>query len=82
MLPPCKGRRNFEQCKMITDKLNQKDNTVGLLLNDPSLYNNLNATTANAASLLEDLKSHPNDTSISPYSARKISKDGRYIDFV
>ena len=45
--------------KMITDKLNQKDNTVGLLLNDPSLYNNLNATTANAASLLEDLKSHP-----------------------
>ena len=36
--------------KMITDKLNQKDNTVGLLLNDPSLYNNLNATTANAAS--------------------------------
>ena len=27
--------------KMITDKLNQKDNTVGLLLNDPSLYNNL-----------------------------------------
>lgn len=45
--------------KMITDKLNQKDNTVGLLLNDPSLYNNLNTTTANAASLLEDLKSHP-----------------------
>ena len=45
--------------KMITDKLNQKDNTVGLLLNDPSLYNNLNATTANAVSLLEDLKSHP-----------------------
>lgn len=45
--------------KMITDKLTQKDNTVGLLLNDPSLYNNLNATTANAASLLEDLKLHP-----------------------
>lgn len=45
--------------KTLTDKLNQKDNTVGLLLNDPSLYNNLNATTANAASLLEDLKSHP-----------------------
>lgn len=51
-----KGRRNFEQCKNVTDKLNQKDNTVGLLLNDPSLYNNLNATTANAASLLEDLE--------------------------
>lgn len=45
--------------KMITDQLGRKDNTIGLLLNDPSLYNNLNTTTANAASLLEDLKSHP-----------------------
>ena len=45
--------------KMITDKLGRKDNTVGLLLNDTSLYNNLNATTANAASLLEDLRLHP-----------------------
>jgi len=40
--------------KMVTEKLNSKDNTV-----DPQLYNNLNATTANAASLLEDLKEHP-----------------------
>ena len=45
--------------KMITDKLGRKDNTVGLLLNDTSLYKNLNATTANAASLLEDLRLHP-----------------------
>ncbi|MDR0940248.1 MAG: MlaD family protein [Mediterranea sp.] len=45
--------------KMLTDKLNNKDNTLGLLFNDPGLYNNLNATTANAASLLEDLKAHP-----------------------
>ena len=45
--------------KMVTEKLNSKNNTVGLLLNDPQLYNNLNATTANAASLLEDLKEHP-----------------------
>ena len=45
--------------KMITDRLGRKDNTVGLLLNDPTLYNNLNATTANAASLLEDLRLHP-----------------------
>ena len=45
--------------KIDTEKLNSKDNTVGLLLNDPQLYNNLNATTANAASLLEDLKEHP-----------------------
>ena len=45
--------------KMVTEKLNSKDNTVGLLLNDPQFYNNLNATTANAASLREDLKEHP-----------------------
>lgn len=45
--------------KQLTDRLTSKDNTVGLLLNDPALYNNLNATTANAASLLEDLRLHP-----------------------
>lgn len=45
--------------KMLTEKLNSKDNTVGLLLNDPQLYNNLNQTTINAANLLEDLKEHP-----------------------
>jgi len=43
----------------LTNKLNSKDNTVGLLFNDPTLYNNLSATTANAASLLEDLQAHP-----------------------
>ncbi len=44
---------------LLTDKLNSKDNSLGLLMNDTGLYNNLNATTANAASLLEDLKAHP-----------------------
>ena len=45
--------------KALTDQLNSKEGTIGLLLNDPALYNNLSATTANAASLLEDLKAHP-----------------------
>lgn len=45
--------------KMITEKLNSKDNTFGLLLNDPALYDNLNATTENAASLLKNLKEEP-----------------------
>lgn len=49
----------IDNAKMITDKLNSKDNTIGLLLNDPQLYDNLNATTINAASLLEDLKANP-----------------------
>lgn len=45
--------------KQLTDKLNRKDNTVGLMLNDPAFYNNLNATAANAATLLDDLRTHP-----------------------
>ncbi len=45
--------------RMVTERLTRSDNSVGLLLNDPALYNNLTATTANAANLLEDLKAHP-----------------------
>lgn len=45
--------------KLITEKLNRDDNTMGALLNNPDLYNNLNATTENAASLLKDLKENP-----------------------
>lgn len=47
---------NFQ---LITDKLNRRDNTMGLLLNDPSVYQNLDATTHAAAAFLRDLKSHP-----------------------
>lgn len=45
--------------KALTDKLNSNNNTLGLLFNDSALYNNLNSTAANAASLLEDLRLHP-----------------------
>lgn len=49
----------LKNVRQLTDKLNSNDNTLGKLLNDPSVYDNLNATTSNAASLLEDLKAHP-----------------------
>lgn len=42
-----------------TTKLNAKDNTLGLLLNDTLLYNNLNKTVVNASDLLIDLKQNP-----------------------
>lgn len=45
--------------KQITDNLTNTKGTVGLLLNDPTLYQNLTETTQNAANLLEDLKAHP-----------------------
>ena len=45
--------------QLLTDKLNRKDNSMGLLFNDPSFYNNLSTTAANAASLLQDLQEHP-----------------------
>lgn len=45
--------------QMLTSKLNRKDNSLGLLFNDATLYNNLSSTTANTSLLLEDLKSNP-----------------------
>ena len=54
-----KVNETLANVQQITSKLERKDNTVGLLLNDPSLYNNLNQTAANAASLLDDLQNHP-----------------------
>ncbi len=49
----------LQNVRMLTDKLNRKDNSLGLLMNDESFYNNLNSTAANAASLLKDLQEHP-----------------------
>lgn len=43
----------------LTDKLNKGEGTLGLLMNDASLYNNLNATMQSADSLLVNLRQHP-----------------------
>jgi phospholipid/cholesterol/gamma-HCH transport system substrate-binding protein len=48
--------RNVEQ---MTAKLNSNEGTLGLLMRDPGLYNNLNATMMHADSLMIDLKQHP-----------------------
>lgn len=42
-----------------TTKLNDKDNSLGLLLNDTSLYKNLNRTVLSASDLLIDFKQNP-----------------------
>ncbi|MBQ3698580.1 MAG: MCE family protein [Prevotella sp.] len=43
----------------MTRKLNSTEGTLGLLMRDPSLYHHLNATVADADSLLIDLRYHP-----------------------
>jgi phospholipid/cholesterol/gamma-HCH transport system substrate-binding protein len=45
--------------KQMTNKLNSKDNSMGLLLNDRSFYDNLNSTADNASKLLLDLRENP-----------------------
>ena len=42
-----------------TEQLNNNQGTLGLLMRDPSLYNNLTSTMRSADSLLFDLKAHP-----------------------
>ena len=49
----------IDQLQLMTTKLNAKDNSLGLLMNDSSLYNNLNRTVNNASDLLIDLKMNP-----------------------
>ncbi|MDH6342308.1 phospholipid/cholesterol/gamma-HCH transport system substrate-binding protein [Parabacteroides sp. PFB2-12] len=51
--------QTLSNLKETTEKLNSKENSIGLLLNDRSLYDNLNQTSANAASLLQDLQENP-----------------------
>lgn len=43
----------------LNTKMSSRDNTLGLMLNDRSLYDNLNHTVMSADSLMIDLKAHP-----------------------
>lgn len=49
----------LDNLKLTTGKLNSTDNSLGLLLNDKALYDNLNSTTVNASKLLLDLRENP-----------------------
>lgn len=45
--------------KQLSEQLQSKESTLGLLLNDPELYNNLTASAASLDSLLNDVKANP-----------------------
>ena len=49
----------LDNVKQFTEQLNSNQGSLGLLMRDPSLYNNLNSTMRSADSLLIDLKAHP-----------------------
>ena len=54
-----KVNNTLENVEQMTAKLNSNEGTLGLLMRDPGLYNNLNATMMHADSLMIDLKQHP-----------------------
>lgn len=45
--------------KTISQKMNDKDGSLGLLINDKTIYNNLEATTNKLNILLDDIRVHP-----------------------
>jgi len=47
------------ELKKFTDKLNDANGTLQKLMNDPGLYNHLDATVNNANALVKDLKENP-----------------------
>jgi len=54
-----KVNRAVDNMEKLTIQLNSKDSSLGLLMSDRKLYDNLNSTANNASVLLEDFKNNP-----------------------
>lgn len=63
-----------QKLNTLMSKLDKNEGTLGMLVNDPKLYNSLNQTVTELGKLSEDLKAHPGryiNISIFPSKARK-----------
>lgn len=49
----------IEELNITLNAVNSMDGTIGMLINDPSLYDSLSQASANLAGLLEDLQNNP-----------------------
>lgn len=54
-----KVNQTLESAHQFTEKLNSNQGSIGLLMNDTKLYDNLTSTMGHADSLVIDLKAHP-----------------------
>lgn len=54
-----KAENTLANVNAITEKINSGEGSLGLLLNDKELYNNLNNSAKDLDELLKDLKAHP-----------------------
>ena len=52
-------QKTTDQLQQVSAQLRSRDNTAGLLLNDPSLYNRLDSLVGSADKLMRDLKENP-----------------------
>lgn len=50
---------SVDNLKALTEDLNNPNSTLGLLIHDPALYNNINATVKSLDSLFTDIKANP-----------------------